>query len=41
MLIAYTGAVSPTLAGCESTHLEREPPDVALAELAKTEAGVT
>ena len=31
MLIAYTRAVSPTLADCELTHLEREPLDVARA----------
>lgn len=31
MLIAYTRAVSPTLAECELTHLEREPLDVATA----------
>jgi dimethylargininase len=31
MLIAYTRAVSPTLADCEITHLERMPLDVARA----------
>jgi len=31
MLLAYTRAVSPTLADCELTHLEREPLDVARA----------
>lgn len=31
MLIAYTRAVSPTLADCELTHLQREPLDVARA----------
>lgn len=31
MLVAYTRAVSPTLAECELTHLEREPLDVAAA----------
>jgi len=31
MLIAYTRAVSPTLADCELTHLERLPLDVARA----------
>ena len=31
MLIAWTRAVSPTLADCELTHLEREPLDVARA----------
>jgi dimethylargininase len=31
MLIAYTRAVSPTLADCELTHLAREPLDVAAA----------
>ena len=31
MPIAYTRAVSPTLAHCELTHLEREPLDVARA----------
>ena len=31
MPIAYTRAVSPTLADCELTHLEREPLDVARA----------
>ena len=31
MLIAYTRAVSPTLADCELTHLERELLDVARA----------
>ena len=31
MLIAYTRAVSPTLADCELTHLAREPLDVARA----------
>ena len=31
MHIAYTRAVSPTLADCELTHLEREPLDVARA----------
>jgi dimethylargininase len=31
MFIAYTRAVSPTLADCELTHLERQPLDVARA----------
>jgi dimethylargininase len=31
MMIAYTRAVSPTLADCELTHLERQPIDVAAA----------
>jgi dimethylargininase len=31
MLLAYTRAVSPTLANCELTHLEREPINVARA----------
>jgi dimethylargininase len=31
MLLAFTRAVSPTLADCELTHLQREPPDVARA----------
>jgi dimethylargininase len=31
MLIAHTRAVSPTLADCELTHLQREPLDVARA----------
>ncbi len=31
MLIAYTRAVSPTLADCELTHLERQPLDAARA----------
>jgi dimethylargininase len=31
MLVAYTRAVSPTLAECELTHLERKPLDVAAA----------
>jgi dimethylargininase len=31
MLLAYTRAVSPTLADCELTHLHREPIDVARA----------
>lgn len=31
MLLAYTRAVSPTLADCELTHLEREPLDVSRA----------
>jgi len=40
MLIAYTRAVSPTLADCELTHLEREPMDVtgAMQEHAAYEA---
>ncbi|MCX7053616.1 MAG: dimethylargininase, partial [Proteobacteria bacterium] len=32
MLIAYTREVSPALADCELTHLEREPLDVAGAQ---------
>jgi dimethylargininase len=32
LLIAYTRAVSPALADCELTHLEREPLDVAGAQ---------
>ena len=28
MLLAYTRAVSPTLADCQLTHLQREPLDV-------------
>jgi len=32
MLIAYTREVSPALASCELTHLEREPLDVAGAQ---------
>ena len=31
MFLAYTRAVSPTLADCELTHLQREPVDVARA----------
>jgi len=40
MLLAYTRAVSPTLADCEITHLEREPLDVnrAMQEHAAYEA---
>lgn len=48
MLIAYTRAVSPTLADCELTHLERRPLDAALAareheayETVLTELGAT
>lgn len=43
MLIAYTRAVSPTLADCELTHLERAPLDVAgaVAEHAAYEAALT
>jgi dimethylargininase len=36
-LIAYTRAVSPRLADCEITHLEREPLDVAGAEVEHAE----
>lgn len=32
MLIAYTREVSPALADCELTHLEREPLDAAIAQ---------